>query len=70
MRIQRVAPLELIGEDGESLRVEWDNRGEPYREGVSLTFEDGKAHLMVFLDTEETKQLRDKLNELLPPGQS
>ncbi|MEY9138602.1 hypothetical protein ABIE79_010130 [Bradyrhizobium diazoefficiens] len=28
--------LTLHGEDGEKLRISYDNRGEPYRQGVSL----------------------------------
>lgn len=54
------------GEDGSVLRVHYDNRGEPFREGVSLDLEDGYDHLVgVFLDAREAEDLRRFLNELL-----
>lgn len=57
-------------EDGEILRVHYDNRGEPYRQGVSLIFEerqDGSgAFTGVFLEGYEAKRLRDVLLALYP----
>ena len=54
------------GEEGETLRVHYDNRGEPYQEGVTLDFEDDDKFIGVFLETREAKELRDVLLTLFP----
>lgn len=55
-------------EDGEQLVVSYDNRGEPYRRGISLSLHEPdqqwKAH--VFLEEFEAKQLRDLIDRLFP----
>lgn len=70
-RIQRVSQLVLHTEDehGGSVTVEYDNMGEPYREGITITLRSlyGTDWLRAFLETHEVIKLRDKLNELLPP---
>ncbi len=62
--------LVLKGEETETLRIRYDNRGEPYREGISLEFreaEDWQAKsISVFLERYEVRQLRDLLLKLHP----
>lgn len=44
------------------------NRGEPYQEGVAIQLEDGhdyRKSCAVFLEYEEAKELRNRLNQLL-----
>lgn len=53
-------------EDGGSLRVGYDNRGEPYREGICLVLEHDSDWIHLFLEEEEVKSLRDLLNKLHP----
>ena len=56
-------------EDGYELRIAYDNRGDPYREGVSLSLElgDGGYGGHMFLDMHEVVRLRDLLNSIAPP---
>jgi hypothetical protein len=55
--------------DGEcSLRVSYDNDGDPWREGVSFEFNRESsdwAYIRVMLDDSDVRKLRDKLTELL-----
>jgi len=56
------------GDGGRDLEVYWDNRGEPYRDGVSFYLHD---HIYsetagTFLEAHEAVQLRDLLNRLYP----
>lgn len=64
--VRKVKPL-MFTEDGNELHVHYDNRGEPYREGVSLTFylADDKTSVQVMLSAEEVYALRNKLNEFI-----
>lgn len=68
MKIVRADALVLDGENGDQVQLGWDNRGEPYREGVTLMIRDGdlRRSISCFLNDHEARQLRDKLNELLP----
>ncbi|BAR61862.1 hypothetical protein NK6_8715 [Bradyrhizobium diazoefficiens] len=54
------------GEVGEKLRVSYDNRGDHYRQGVSLWLESGSTLQGVFIDENEVRRLQD-LFELLYP---
>jgi hypothetical protein len=69
MKVNRDAPpFTLESEDGERLTVRYSNRGEPYRQGVSLTFwEAGYGpSIEVFLyERHEVERLRDALTEFL-----
>lgn len=68
MKVDRNSKTLLLqGEDGETLAVMYDNRGEPYREGISVEFHDRDVALGVFLHKEDTVALRDLLNRLYPP---
>lgn len=58
---------EFIGEDGDRLTVGYDNRGEPFREGVELNFRNAMSNCDVFLEDFEAKELRDLLIEMYPP---
>lgn len=64
--------VRFAAEDGDELRVVYDNRGDPYREGITLSLDrssgDYGAHL--FLEQDEARQLRDLLNSLYPPKPS
>jgi len=63
-----VNSITLRAEDGSSLRVGYDNRGEPYRKGVSLYLEEPGYTRMcgVFIEDWEARELRDLLNMLYP----
>lgn len=67
--VHGVKPLVLTGEEGETLELRYSNMGEPYREGADITLSLSNYRTLnsVFLETSELIQLRDKLNELLPP---
>ena len=54
-------------EDGEFLDVEYDNRGEPYREGISMSFNGCDLFVSLFIEGREAKELRDLLLYLYPP---
>lgn len=60
--------LEIRGEDGDRLVVRYDNRGEPYRKGVSVTLMEGmfSAAASVFLEDREAIELRDALLKAYP----
>lgn len=60
--------LRLDGEDGATLDVCYDNRGDPYRAGATLSVRDEAGFVSVFLESHEVKQLRDLLNNLYPPN--
>lgn len=56
-------------EDGDRLEVRYDNRGEPYREGIKLAFrpvEDEWGGPTVFLEKDEARRLRDLIDRLYP----
>jgi len=60
--------LRLKSEEGDSLTVQYDNRGDPYTEGVVLevhTAYNGKD-TSVYLEGSEVKELRDLLLKLYP----
>ena len=67
----KAKPLVLKGEDGCQLSVGYDNRGEPFREGVRLAVEIlidneyAETRMQVMLEVDEVRQLRDKLSEYL-----
>lgn len=67
MRVVRnVRPL-VFTEEHHEIHVCHANRGEPYREGVELSFVNDMYSecTRVLLDRFDVKQLRDKLNEFL-----
>jgi hypothetical protein len=53
-------------EQGDELTVGYDNRGEPYRQGISLWLETGEKYAGVFLEEDEARELRDLLNRIMP----
>jgi hypothetical protein len=60
--------LELTSPDGDRLVVSYDNRGEPFREGITLEF--GAPHwaghrTIVFLDNREVRMLHTTLGSIL-----
>lgn len=69
MRIEpKTKPLVFTEEDHE-FRVQYSNRGEPYRDGVEFVFDrpgtSAIAPVWVLLNGDEVRQLRDKLSEFL-----
>jgi hypothetical protein len=68
MRKLDIGSITFTAEDGDALRVVYDNRGEPYREGVQLSLDkasgDYGAHL--FLEDREAIALRNFLLKLYP----
>lgn len=62
-----VKPL-VFTEGDDKVTVQYSNRGEPYREGVQISFVDeswNKPHVAVLLEDDEVVKLRDKLNAYL-----
>lgn len=62
-----VKPL-VFKEDGHTIEVAYSNRGEPYRDGVEITFDNDdhrQPATWVLLDSHEVRVLRDKLTEYL-----
>ena len=62
-----IPTLKIQCSEGE-LSLYHDNRGEPYRDGVTLLVEDGHSYEKscgVFLEHHEVRALRDRLNQLL-----
>ncbi len=55
----------LAGAEGEILRVYEDNRGEPYRKGLTLVFDDSKSEIHIFLGTSQVKTLQGILTDAL-----
>jgi len=70
MIVRKVKALEFS--DGEStVEVSYDNDGDPWREGVSLSFRRDSPSwtwIRVLLEESEVRELRDKLTELLGEG--
>ena len=68
MRKLDIESVRFRGEDGHELRVTYDNRGEPYREGVQFALDkaDGDYGAHLFLEDREARELRDFLNALYP----
>ncbi|WP_316207515.1 hypothetical protein [Bradyrhizobium sp. SZCCHNR3118] len=58
--------LTFDGEEGEKLRVSYDNRGEPYRQGLSFWLESGSVLQGVFLEESEVRRLQDLFDLLFP----
>lgn len=57
MRIIRAKTKQIDGLDGSKLIVEYDNMGEPYREGVRIGIEhDGKS-ISALLDAKDARSL-------------
>lgn len=56
------------GDFDDRLQLTHTNRGEPYRQGVDLTFVGNhyKDHFGLFLDDTEAKRMRDWFNKLYP----
>ena len=72
MKVNRhTSSLHLDGEDGSALVVRYDNRGDPYRQGVTIELREAGSfsarEVTVFLEGWELEKLRDKLIELCPP---
>lgn len=65
---QNTKPL-VFNESDHELRVQYGNRGDPFREGVEFVFDTpGTSRVCptwVLLERCEVEQLRDKLNEFL-----
>jgi hypothetical protein len=53
-------------EDGGQLDVGYDNRGEPYRTGLSLWLSLPHRRAGCFLDAEEARRLADLINTIFP----
>lgn len=60
--------ISFEGENSAKLDIYYDNRGEPYREGItfSLSEEDYRTDSYVFMEDREAKALRDFLLKLYP----
>jgi hypothetical protein len=69
VREKHEAHVCFSAEEGDQLVVAYDNRGDPYREGISLTLHepDKPYRSYVFLNKTEAGDLRDLINRLFPP---
>jgi len=68
MKVQQNIKSLVFSEDAAEVRVAYANRGEPFKEGVELSFIPAYYNtslVRVLLDIREVKHLRDKLNEFL-----
>lgn len=69
MRINRNFKTVEISSNNENsyLSLKYDNRGEPFREGINvcLTLNDNFDSVEVFLETMDILKLRDCLNDVL-----
>jgi hypothetical protein len=71
MKIQRVKLLTLPGIDQDSsLSVYYDNRGEPFREGLTIQMMDSEGVVYTMLGRYELEQLRSVIDEALSKGES
>lgn len=57
--------LVLQGEDGETLRLNATNQGEPYRNGIQFSFDYDDKSVYGFFEERDARALRDFLNEAL-----
>jgi len=64
---QVVSPLEIYGEAGGSVKLFYDNMGEPFREGVAFDVRDEDYHCRVLMCPRDVQRMRDKLDEFLNP---
>lgn len=69
--VEGAKSLVLPGEDGGEMRIHYDNRGEPYREGVTFDVSFGfrdefDKSVNVFLDRRSGRAVRDLMNRLFP----
>jgi len=66
MRISRPKRIRLDGVDANtSLTIEYDNRGEPYREGLSFEIEDNGEWVRVMLERYELGKLKAAIDAAL-----
>lgn len=67
MKRVNIGSITMRGIDGSKLRVEYDNMGEPFREGIRLTIEHecDDACCSVLLSEEDAATLQDILGALL-----
>lgn len=54
------------GEEEESCSIEYDTKGEPFKEGALLEISQGGDSVSCFLEGHELVQIRDFLNKLVP----
>ena len=67
MKVQKYEQrVVLTGEEGDELEIYYDNRGEPYREGITLNLRVPRSsdftHL--FIRKDEALELRDLIDKL------
>lgn len=69
-RIDRYKDTEVFDDErgGDKLTVRYDNRGEPYQQGISLELQCGMSNdsVSVFLDSSEAKRLKRFIDRLYP----
>lgn len=57
--------LEIDGQGGGSVKLFYDNIGEPYREGVAFDVQSEDDWVRVLMDVNDVRKMRNKLNEFL-----
>jgi hypothetical protein len=68
MKINPIKRLVFQGE-GASLEIDYDNRGDPYLQGITIGLKGERLNQFgsVFLEQREVADLRDWLNRFMPP---
>ena len=72
MRVIEETKISFRGEgllgDSAQLDIAYDNRGEPYRRGLSLCFNDHRtgAYVSIFLERGEAEKVRELIDTLFP----
>jgi hypothetical protein len=65
MKVDKHSVVEEFTSDyGDCLTVRYDNRGEPYREGIGFSFSDGETNIDILLLKDEALRLRDLIDKL------
>ena len=67
MKIDKYQRSEIFcGEPGETLIVQYDNRGDPYVEGITFELNDGDKCVFVFIEKQEAKRIASLIEKLYP----
>ena len=58
--------LKIMGEEDESsLEMYEDTLGEPFREGITMVFEDSQGFCSVFLERHEVEKIKEWLSNIM-----
>lgn len=66
MIVKSEKSIVIRAEDGAELRITYDNRGEPYRDGIGMGLTDGDKNTSLFLERAEALAIRDVITRIFP----